>query len=90
MRLTILVASAAILFAPAAFAQNTKNSVPSNTPGHQMQAPRSTETSPGASQYAPGHQRKNAKRGDPRLKQPGASGFAPGQQDKTTGSSSRR
>ena len=89
MKLTILAASAAILFAPAALAQNTKNSTPSNTPGHQMQAPGSTETSPGASQYAPGHQSKT-KTKDPRAAQPGASGFAPGQQDKTSGSSNRK
>lgn len=89
MKLTILVASAGLLFAPTAFAQNTQNSTPSNTPGHQMKAPGSTETSPGASQYAPGHQSED-KPNDPRASAPGSSGFAPGQQDKTSGSSNRK
>jgi hypothetical protein len=87
MNLRIMLAGAAILVAPAAFAQNTQNSTPGNTPGHQMQDKGSKPGTTGASGYSPGHQMqdKGSKPGSP-----GASGYAPGQQDKTSGSSNRK
>ncbi len=84
MKLTVILASAAILVAPAAFAQKAQNSTPDNTPGHQMQDKGSKRGTTGASGYSPGHQMqdKGSKRGSP-----GASGYAPGHD---TGGSTKR
>ena len=75
MNLKVAIASAALLVAPAAFAQNSQNSPPGNTPGHQMQDKGSKPGTTGASGYSPGHemQDKGSKKGSP-----GASGYAPG------------
>ena len=80
MKLAIIALStAALIAAPAAFAQG----VSSKTPGHQMQKA-TKSTAPGASEYAPGHKMQNAKKSTA----PGASEYAPGHQ--TTGSNTKR
>ena len=77
--LKTLITVSTVLLTTAAFAQsNTKSPGSSaNAPGQQMQ--NSTKsTAPGASEYAPGHQKNTAKG-------PGHSESAPGHQS-TTGS----
>jgi hypothetical protein len=72
--LKIVIAAAALVIAPAAFAQS--NTV-QKTPGHEMQLKGPKKGSPGASGYAPGHEMQQRKSN---LRGPGASGFAPGHQ----------
>jgi opacity protein-like surface antigen len=72
--LKIAIAAAALVIAPAAFAQS--NTI-QKTPGHEMQLKGSKKGSPGASGYAPGHEMQQKKSN---LRGPGASGFAPGHQ----------
>ena len=78
--LKTLVVAASLVFAASAIAQQrTQNQTPpGNTPGHRMQNERHS-TAPGASEFAPGHQ-KNTNAG------PGHSESAPGQmRHKNTG-----
>lgn len=84
-------AAAALIAASPALAQG----VSSQAPGQRMQSETQTQkqshpSSPGASYYAPGHEKNN-----PNLKpyekgQPGASGYAPGHSTTGSGSSKLR
>jgi hypothetical protein len=58
-----------------ALAQTSSGGPPGNTPGHQMQNDKKS-TAPGASEFAPGHQRNSDKA-------PGHSESAPGQKMKS-------
>ena len=81
--LKTLVTTATVLLTTAAFAQGTMQPSGSsaNAPGQKMQ--KSTKsTAPGASEYAPGHQKNTAKG-------PGHSESAPGKQT-TTGSAASK
>jgi hypothetical protein len=70
MKYAILIAAAALLASPTAYAQGS-----TSTPGQQMQDRGSVPGSPGASGYAPGQQMqdKGSAKGTT-----GASGYAPG------------
>ena len=86
MKLTILpLLTAALIAATPALAQG----VSSQAPGQRMQSETQTQkarhpNSPGASYYAPGHEKKNPNVRPYEKGQPGASGYAPGHS--TTGS----
>jgi hypothetical protein len=79
--LKTLITISTVLLTTAAFAQGTTKSPGSSgsTPGHTMQKS-TTSTGPGASEYAPGHQKKGVK---------GHSASAPGHQT-TTGSAAKK
>jgi hypothetical protein len=82
----VLVISALIAASPA-LAQGVSN----ETPGQRMQSETQRQkdshpNSPGASYYAPGHEKNNPKVKPYEKGQPGASGYAPGHS--TTGSGS--
>jgi hypothetical protein len=79
--LKTLIIVSTVLLTTAAFAQGTTKSPGSSgsTPGHTMQKS-TTSTGPGASEYAPGHQKKGVK---------GHSASAPGHQT-TTGSATKK
>src|SRR5437867_692950 len=81
--LKTLITVSTVLLATAAFAQTGTKSPGSSeaAPGQKMQKAK-TSTAPGASEYAPGHQKKSAKA-------PGHSGSAPGHQT-TTGSATKK
>ena len=79
---TLIAATAALLIATTAFAQSEKMKSPGSSEysaGQTMQKSK-ISTAPGASKYAPGHQKKTAK---------GHSGSAPGQQT-TTGMATKK
>lgn len=71
MKYAILIAAAALLASPSAYAQGS----PPNAPGQRMQDRGSVPGDPGASGYAPGQQMqdKGSARGTT-----GASGYTPG------------
>jgi len=78
--------SATVLIISPAFAQaggTGSHGASKSAPGQQMQNTKEPSTAPGASEYAPGHQRNTAAG-------PGHSESAPGQHMKTTGSNSGR
>ncbi|MEH2548802.1 hypothetical protein V1283_005447 [Bradyrhizobium sp. AZCC 2262] len=81
--LKTLITVSTVLLATAAFAQTGTKSPGSSeaAPGQKMQKAK-TSTAPGASEYAPGHQKKSAKA-------PGHSGSAPGHQT-TTGMATKK
>ena len=88
MKPTILpFLTAALIAATPALAQGVSN----QSPGQRMQSETQTQkarhpNSPGASYYAPGHEKKNPNVRPYAKGQPGASGYAPGHS--TTGSGS--
>ncbi|MGJ5067357.1 hypothetical protein [Bradyrhizobium oligotrophicum] len=84
MRMAVVLAEALFAASPAFAAETAGSShgVSKTAPGHRMQNSR-TSTAPGASEYAPGHQRNTAAG-------PGHSESAPGQRMTTTGSSTTR
>ncbi|WP_439392488.1 hypothetical protein ACRQ5Q_23670 [Bradyrhizobium sp. PMVTL-01] len=87
MKTSIIALSAAVVMAtaPAVFAQG----VSSKTPGHEMQQMGSKTGQPGASSYAPGHQKKHHAKAA-KSTSPGASSYAPGQTTgQTTGANTR-
>ena len=71
MKYATLIAAAAVLASPSAFAQGNST----NTPGQQTQDRGSVPGSPGASGYAPGQQMQDKGSGRGTT---GASGYAPG------------
>jgi len=82
----VALLSAAVLIISPAFAQGGSTGsqgASKSAPGQQMHNSKDPSTAPGASEYAPGHQR-NTSAG------PGHSESAPGQHMKTTGSNSGR
>jgi len=81
--LKTLLTVSTVLLTTAAFAQTGTKSPGSSeaAPGQKMQKAK-TSTAPGASEYAPGHQKKSAKA-------PGHSGSAPGHQT-TTGMATKK
>jgi hypothetical protein len=88
MKRTILpLAIVALIAASPALAQGVSN----QSPGQRMQSETQTQkesrpNSPGASYYAPGHEKNNPNVKPYEKGQPGASGYAPGHS--TTGSGS--
>ena len=77
--LKFVIVTSALILATSAFAQKSGLNSPgvTNAPGQQMQDSDKPSTSPGASEYAPGHQTNKAG--------PGHSESAPGRQSTTTG-----
>lgn len=70
-----IIVTAALLVASPAFAQGS-GGAKQYAPGQQMQNTKEPSTAPGASEYAPGHQKNSVG--------PGHSESAPGQRAKTT------
>ena len=60
MYLKTMIVASSLALATSAFAQtSTQNTKPSDTPGHQMQQKGPKGDMPGASGYAPGHNKEN-------------------------------